>query len=458
MRRGSRGRTIGLVVAAVTLTGATAAAGGSGAGGAGAETGVTLVADGAYEGYTLIAPSESATTYLVDLDGEVVHEWDADFTPGLQVELLESGELLRPGKTRRETPFSEGNGRGGVIERLDWDGETTWRYRYADDDVMQHHDVEVLPNGNVVILAWELVDEEEALAAGRDPELLRDGVLWPEHLVEVDPATDAVVWEWHAWDHLVQDFDPAKPDYGDPATSPGRIDLNYVTDGGAADWMHANSVAYNPELDQIVLSVRSFHEIWVIDHSVDTEEARGPAGDLLFRWGNPAAYGKGGAAPRMSFGQHDAEWIAPGLDGAGRISVFNNGTLYRPYTTVEEIVPTMDGRGYVLDTNGVFDAEIARIVWPVEPDPEFFAHHTSGAQRLPNGNTLIADGPHGVVFEVTPAGEKVWEYVNPFFDRGAEVVELNDREVFKRRRMFRAERYGPDYPGLAALSAGSSSQ
>jgi hypothetical protein len=448
-RRGRIGTRLAVVaVAAMAMAGPAAA----GDGDREATTGVTLAGEGMSEGYTLVAPSESKTTYLVDAAGDVVHEWEAEFTPGLQVDLLEDGRLLRTGKTRRKTPFAKGNGWGGVVELLDWEGESTWRYRYANAEHLQHHDVEALPNGNVLVLAWELVDEAEAIAVGRDPELLRDGVLWPEHVIEVDPRTDEVVWEWHAWDHLVQDFDATKPNYGDPAASPGRIDLNYVTDGGANDWMHANSVAYNPDLDQIVLSVRSFHEIWVIDHAVTTDEARGPAGDLRFRWGNPAAYGKGGAAPRMLFGQHDAEWIAPGLDGAGRISVFNNGTLYRPYSTVDELVPTMNGRDYVLDDNGVFEGRIARVVWPLEPDPEFFAHHTSGAQRLPNGNTLIADGPHGVISEVTPAGEKVWEYVNPYFDKAAEVIELNDQEVFKRRRIFRAERYAPDYAGLGPIS------
>jgi hypothetical protein len=447
------GTTAGAAIAAAVLVLTTAHAAESSGGPEGKpQTGVTFSADGAFDGYTLVAPSESKTTYLVDLDGDVAHRWVADFTPGLQAYLLESGQLLRTGKTRRDTPFSKGNGWGGVVELLDWDGEPAWRYRYAGEDHLQHHDVEPLPNGNVLILAWELVDERDAIGAGRDPELLRDGELWSEHVIEVDPRTDEIVWEWHAWDHLVQDLDPANPGYGDPAASPGRIDLNYVTDGGISDWMHANSVAYNAELDQIMLSVRSFHEVWIIDHSVGTEDARGPAGDLLFRWGNPAAYGKGGVAPRMSFGQHDAEWIAPGLDGAGHVSVFNNGTLYRPYSTVDEVVPAMEGRRYVLDENGVFDAKVARVVWPHEPDPAFFAHHTSGSQRLPNGNTLIADGPHGVIIEVTPDGEKVWEYVNPYFDEGAEPVELNDQEVFKRRRIFRAERYAPDYPGVAALA------
>ncbi len=445
-------RTVAVsVVALVVLTQTGPVPAGGGDDGK-ATTGVTLTVDGAFDGYTLVAPSESKTTYLVDLDGDVVHEWQSEFTPGLQVYLLENGQLLHTGKTRRETPFSKGNGWGGVVELLDWQGTPTWRYRYANHDRIQHHDVEALPNGNVLLLAWDIVDEDTAIGAGRDPKLLRDGVLWPEHVLEVDPRTDETVWEWHAWDHLVQDLDPTKPNYRDPAANPGRIDLNYVTDGGSSDWMHANSVAYNAELDHIVLSVRSFHEVWVIDHAVSTDEARGPAGDLLFRWGNPAAYGKGSVSPRMSFGQHDAEWIAPGLDGAGRISVFNNGTLYRPYSTVEEIAPVMDGRDYVLDDNGAFDAKVARVVWPLEPDPQFFAHHTSGAQRLPNGNTLIADGPHGVIIEITPTGEKVWEFVNPYFDEGAHVVELNEKEVFKRRRIFRAERYPSDYPGIDTLS------
>jgi hypothetical protein len=415
---------------------------------------VRLNRPGTSAGYTLIAPSESNSTYLVDLDGEVVHEWAAGAKPGLQVELLETGELLRPAKFSGKTPFSDGNGWGGVVELLDPDGEPNWRYRYANDRVMQHHDVELLPNGNIVLLAWERVGKREALAAGRDPKLLRDGELWPEHLVEVDPRTDEIVWEWHAWDHLVQARDPAKPNFGVPRDHPGRIDLNYVTNPGTKDWLHANSVAYNAELDQLVLSVRAFHEIWIVDHAISSEEARGPEGDLLFRWGNPAAYGRGDVSPRLSFGQHDAEWIGAGLEGAGRIMVLNNGTVYRPYTTVEEIEPARNGRDYVLDAAGVFVAPIVRVVWPWEPDPKFFAHHTSGAQRLPNGNTLIADGPNGVVFEVTTAGEKVWEFVNPFFARSASVVELSEQEVFKRRRLFRAERYLPEYPGLTELVAG----
>ena len=122
--------------------------------------GVTLRRDGTSPGYTLIAPSESTTTYLVDLDGKVVHEWEAKATPGLQVELLPNGELLRPAKTGRETRFAKGNGWGGTVQTLDRDGDPTWTFEYANDDHIQHHDVELLPNGNVLLLAWEHADAE----------------------------------------------------------------------------------------------------------------------------------------------------------------------------------------------------------------------------------------------------------------------------------------------------------
>jgi hypothetical protein len=147
-----------------------------------------------------------------------------------------------------------------------------------------------------------------------------------------------------------------------------------------------------------------------------------------------------------------ATGVVLSVDGA-----FDGFTLIAPSESKTTYLVDLDGevahgRGYVLDESGVYEAEVARVVWPHGPDPDFFAHHTSGAQRLPNGNTLIADGPNGVIFEVTPSREKVWEYVNPYFDRSAETVELNDQEVFKRRLLFRAERHAPNYPGVAALT------
>ena len=225
-------------------------------------------AGGEYAGLTLLTPNNSMETHLIDNFGRVVNSWTSAYRPGLSSYLLENGNLLRTGRQTGFLPISSG-GVGGIVQIISWDNTVLWEYAYSSASVQQHHDVEFLPNGNILILAWELRTNAEAIAAGRNPALL-NGDLWPEHIIEVEPVgTNGgnIVWEWHLWDHLVQDFDPTKPNFGVVADSPERVNLNY-TNNGNADWNHANSIDYNADLDQIVLSVRAFDEVWIIDHSV----------------------------------------------------------------------------------------------------------------------------------------------------------------------------------------------
>jgi Arylsulfotransferase (ASST) len=395
---------------------------GSAAGTAGAQAigpkdpGVRTRTAAAMPGYTLVAPFEQQYTYLVDLDGRVAKTWRTSSRPGLSQTLTTDGTLVRAGNLERRGTFATGQGAGGRIEAIAWDGTPLWQHDIATDTEMQHHEIEVMPNGHVLALVWELKSAEEAIAAGRDPKSLTEDELWPDKVVEYDPATDAVVWEWHAWDHLVQDRDPAKPNYAkDVSTRPERIDINYLLNGdnGQADWNHLNAINYNPERDEIVLSSRSFSEIMVLDHATTAEEARGPAGDLQFRYGNPVAYGDT-KAKRQLFFQHDAEWIDPGLPGEGNILVFNNGApKIREFSSADEITPKLDADGnYVRDPSGGWKAKITR-VYPKGSEGEFGAI-VSSVQRLPNGNTVLAYGPHGHVVEVTPAGKVAWDYVNPY--------------------------------------------
>ena len=256
---------------------------------------------GSFDGYTLMAPTRALVTYLIDPRGRIVNWWASQHMPGIVAYLLPSGNLLRTGNARN--PDYLIGGTGGIVQEFDWDGHLVWDYRYSTKDHCQHHDIERLPNGNILMVAWERISETEALAAGRDPKLLPDKRLYPDKIVEVvptGPKSGQVVWEWRAWDHIVQDFDKSKPNYGDPATNQDRVDLNYVAYNGRDDWMHVNAVAYHPKLDQIAISVRSFDEIWVIDHSTTTAEAKtasggrsGKGGRLLYRYGNPMAYGRG---------------------------------------------------------------------------------------------------------------------------------------------------------------------
>lgn len=412
----------------------------------------------AFRGYTLFAPLRSNTTYLIDNDGKLVRSWQSNYQPGNSVYLLENGHLLRTGNVNNRT-FTSG-GQGGRVQEFDWDGALLWDFEYSSNQYLQHHDVEPLPNGNVLLIAWELKSSSEAIAAGRNPALVSSRGLWPEKIIEVKPQGangGEIVWEWHTWDHVIQDFDASKPNYGVVADHPELIDLNF-SGNNQPDWLHVNAVAFNPLLDQIILSAHNFNEIWIIDHGTTTAEAAGHSGgkygkggDLLYRWGNPRAYKKGSASDQKLGGQHDAQWIAPGLSGAGNILIFNNGTN-RHYSSVDEIVPPVDSTAnYSRATGSAFGPETA--TWSyVAPKPnDFYAMNISGAQRLPNGNTLICDGPHGIFFEVTPAQEVVWKYINPVVASGpmTQGDPIPTGQQGQENNVFRAPRYAPDYPGLA---------
>jgi len=300
------------------------------------------------------------------------------------------------------------------------------------------------------------VPPAEAAAAGRDPNSLPGDELWPDYYVEITPeGTDGakVVWEWHAWDHLVQDYDPAQANYGVVADHPEWIDVNYGTPR-QTDWLHTNGIDYNAQYDQILVSVRNFSEVWVIDHSTTTAEAathsggvRGRGGDLLYRWGNPGAYRQDGA-PRDLYYQHNGQWIAPGLPGAGHLLVFNNG-VGRPagnYSSADEFAPDVNADGSYPAPDPTYGPEGLSWTFVDAVPADMFSAYYSGVQRLANGNTLICVGGTAVFMEVTAAGAVVWQYVSPVTDAG--VAQQGQHLTGGANTSFRANRYPPDYPGF----------
>ena len=391
---------------------------------------------GPYEGYNLYNALNSTTTYLVDNDDTILHTWSSDYTPGLAYYLLENGELLRTGSADNDT-FDSG-GAGGIVQLLDWDSNVIWEYQYSSDSYLQHHDVEMLPDGHVLIIAWEMKTQSEAEAAGRDPSSMGDAELWPDSIIEVDPDTDEIVWEWHVWDHVIQDYDASKDNYGTVADHPELVNLNYTMNTNA-DWNHINSVDYSEEYDQILLSVHNFSEIWIIDHSTTSAEAAGHSGgdygkggDLLYRWGNPQTYDDGASDDdQQLFVQHDAEWIADDLPGAGNILIFNNGKGRSDsnYSSIEEIETPVNSDGSYTLSATHYGPEASAWSYVAETPTDFYAQSISSSQRLPNGNTLICNGPEGYFFEVTEDGETVWDYS-------------------AGNAVFRVDRYGVDYAGF----------
>ncbi len=425
--------------------------------------GLFLNTTAAAPGYTLFAPMSYNVTYLIDNNGELVQSWSSDYRPGLSVYILENGDLLRTRIIQGQL-FQTG-GHGGGVEIIDWDGNLVWEFDYFSDQYWQHHDIESLPNGNVLLIAWEHKADATAIANGRNPNMLAGSQqpfgFWPDHIIEVNPESNSIAWEWHVWDHLIQDYDSSKVNYGVVSDHPELVNLNYPSGPNTSgDWLHINAVDYNAELDQIILSVHHFGEIWIIDHSTTTIEAAshtggnsGKGGDLLYRWGNPQAYIGGNSNERIFFGQHDARWIEDG----SQIMVFNNGSG-RPggsYSSIDVITqPIGEDNLYMLDSNGIYEPDTLSWQYTATPLGDLFAANISGAHRLENGNTLICDGPRGHYFEVDSAGSLVWDYVNPVVNtgplyQGQEIPTQGSAQNSTLNRTFRVHRYPTDYLGFA---------
>lgn len=185
-------------------------------------TGTTLYdPEKAYNGYTLFTPIGSggeagtepyekpAPMYLIDMNGNVVHEWKLPFKSHHGV-LLPNGNLLvncrdekqiggRPGRK----PYVMGGAQGWLYE-LDWDGNIVFQHF----DPNMHHDFDKLPNGNYIYAAWEQVPKslQKKVRGGIKGSEFDDGTMWNDYFVEINPQ-GKVVWEWHANDHFDPDLD-----------------------------------------------------------------------------------------------------------------------------------------------------------------------------------------------------------------------------------------------------------
>jgi hypothetical protein len=380
-----------------------------------------------YGGYTLFSPMVSSkTTYLIDMEGNLVHKWDTQYAPGAYAMLLPNGNLLRGGVVD-DAPCAIG-GTGGIVQEIDWDGNVVWEYRLATATEIQHHCFARMPNGNTLILAWEFKSIDEAIAKGRDPDTIPASVVsrnmrhtgfWVDFVREVN-ANKETVWEWHVWDHI--------------GRGPNKLDLNYHLPLSMGelypnfDWTHFNTVDYVPETDQILLNSRNFSEAYLVNHKT---------GAIEWRWGNPGAYGQGKApsffdnGDQKVFGSHHATPLPN-----GNIQIFDNGSE-RPE----------GNRSAVIEVN----PKTNEIVWEysAQDSTSFFNYRQGSAQRLPNGNVLVTSTNHGHIFEVTPRKQIVWDYVVPILG-GKPVCTIEDGNMHNgiSNMIHRAYRYGSDYEGL----------
>ena len=207
-------------------------------------------------GYVLVEPSSLKESYLVGTDKEIVASYSGDYYPKY-TQILPNGHRLYSSDTRAVNSSLGAGGSTGCIEEYDANGDLVWRLNLNDAHYRSHHAVRKLDNGNVLALVWEMASSDDAISQGRDPEYVSEnGEFWFEGIVEVNPFTLEIVWEWSIRHHLIQEFDIGKSNYGVVADHPELMDINhFLTDDDGdplgPDWTHANALDHNPELDQI---------------------------------------------------------------------------------------------------------------------------------------------------------------------------------------------------------------
>lgn len=470
-----------------------------------AKRGLITKTEEATPGYVLFQPSSSTETFLINKEGYVVHRWKGELN-SMQSYLLENGHLMRLERDIDFPTFAAG-GQAGRLREYDWEGNVLWDFEYATETELIHHDFEVMPNGNILAISYEVITPEEAKAIGKDPKHTAKAGIWIDKIIEIKPNRPEggeIVWQWRMWDHLVQELDSTKANYGVVADHPRKININIGGEGGPprsaeeieqlkkmgiktsnatvdnqnSDITHVNAVSYNAELDQIAFSSPDLSEIFIIDHSLTTEEAKGKAGDLLYRYGNPQNYGRGTKEDQVLFGQHDVKWIPEGYPGAGNLTIFNNdipdpnnklpsiwGALLKAqspdpqiavgdfgnYSSVIEIAaPLAENGSYTLEENMPFGPAEPDWVYMAPDKYSFYSPFISGAQRLQNGHTLIASGAQGRFFEINQEKQIVWEYWNPYIHDyklpDGSPAQPTGPFIFNQ---FRATHINPDFAGLS---------
>jgi len=364
------------------------------------DTGTVTIIDSEQisDSYVLVNDLSAPAVYLMDKSANIVYEWDlGEKSIGNDAVLQDDGTLLATFRYDGSNDILFG-GYGGQIQILDKEGTALWDFVYATSEHRMHHDIERIPNGNILAIAWERIPQETATENGSTHNM----DLYLESVIEIDPTTDEIVWEWHSIDHIIQDVDDTKSNFGSVSGNPQLIDINFNSND-TGNLMHINGIDYDADNDLIYLSVNFYSEVWVIDHSTTTAIAAshsggnyGRGGDLVYRFGNPSTYGDLDSERLFRNNHH------PNLFEPGKFMIFSNGGELGQSTVYEMELPE------ALYQQSIPQNTAPQVTWSFS-NPELFADRVSGAVRLPNGNTMITEGDYGI-WEVTMDGEVVWKF------------------------------------------------
>lgn len=359
-----------------------------------------------YNGRTLYATQNGNSAVLMDSNQVTLKTWTfaaADKT-GYSTHMEPGGTLVRA-VSKTGNSFT-GGPICGKVQKVDYNGNIIWDYVYSTTEYCTHHDICPMPNGNVLVIAYERRTAAEATAKGANNAI----EMWPDKIVEIQPTgatTGNVVWEWKSWDHVMQNVDPNKPNYVTNLNEhPERLNINYKQ---AKDWLHMNGVDYNPILDQITFSSHNLNEWYIIDHSTTTAEAAGSTGgnsgkggDILYRWGNPIAYGAAGTTILKV--THDAHFIGEGIPHAGRLAGFNNQGVSANQSAADEIDLPRTGYNYSITSGQAF----LPATYSKRHACNGYTSNMGSTQQLPNGNQLICIALSGKIYEIDSNNTQLW--------------------------------------------------
>lgn len=376
-----------------------------------------------FNGYALYNKQNNNTAYLIDKDGNIAKTWNCNVSCNYALLLKENGNLVRGGIYSANQ--LNGAAIGGIVQEIDPSGSVVWEYIYSNANHCSHHDITLIGD-NVLLTAWEVKSTNDLTQAGYNGATTEK---WPTHFVEIaqNGSGGQIVWEWHIWDHLIQDHDSSKDNYGVIANHPELIDINMISNTGggppgmvSGDWFHINGVDYNEDLDQIAFSSRHASEIYIIDHSTTTAQASthsggnsAMGGDILYRWGNPSNYNTSGTQV-FPGAVHDVRWIEnDGRPYGGYLQVFNNKGVSSNQSTVDAFLPPID------PTNGFnYFRASGQSFGPSSYDDRYVCQYSASGQsasnRMSNGNLFVnasgGQGGSGIMYEVDENDNIIWQY------------------------------------------------
>lgn len=329
---------------------------------------------------------------VIDLDGTVLLEFR---------ELPSGYELYRPAKAGDKRNVycilvSKAKRDDRAIAALSEDGSIIWATRSHHFT----HDFHIQHNRRVL----SVIRQQRALGG----KSLSDTVL-----CDMDIAGE-IRWRWSVLDNLGQlsVADEVLRSISQGSTNPFHVN--------SVQRVEAPKVVSQWGEPAIVVSARNMNSVFIVGYE---------SGQVLFEYSG------------RTLGQHHARILDEGVPGAGNLLLMDNGYSAQ-----------FAGEKHARSFSRVVELQLPTglPVWEYRSrpgQPAFYSPIVGGQQRLANGNTLVTEGYYGRVFEVTPDGAIVWDYVHP------EANDKDDPEMTKTlreaglRQVYRA--YKVEYSWLA---------